>query len=68
MANPGISSGSVLLGGGAHSITIQMLASPFGSGAAFFRIDSAVPEPGTLLLLGLGFAGLGLTRRRTNLS
>ena len=35
-----LSHGVFNLGPGAHSITIKMLASPFNSGAAYFRIDN----------------------------
>ena len=33
---------------------------------SFTLRPSAVPEPGTLGLLGLGLLGLGLTRRKAN--
>jgi len=38
-------------------------------GCSFFSLtirQTAVPEPGTIALLGLGLLGLGVTRRRAN--
>jgi hypothetical protein len=37
----------------------------YGQGAQDYLVNTPVPEPGTLLLLGAGFAGLALYRRRT---
>jgi len=41
VADPGVSHGVFPMAAGAHSITIKAKASPFGAGAAYFRIDAA---------------------------
>jgi hypothetical protein len=40
LADPSVSHGVFDLGPGAHSLTIKMLASPFNTGAAYFRVDN----------------------------
>ena len=58
------SHGEFLLGTGSHSLTVQ------GDGvggipAGFYtRLDTAVPEPTTMSLFGLGSLALGYLRRR----
>lgn len=39
LADPSVSHGVFNLGPGIHKLTIKMLASPFNTGAAYFRID-----------------------------
>ncbi|MEO7971164.1 MAG: hypothetical protein ABI698_07690 [bacterium] len=41
LADSGVSHGVFPMAAGAHSITIKAKASPFGGGAAYFRIDAA---------------------------
>ena len=43
LASPKWSHGVFDLGPGSHSLTFKPIASPFGSGGAFFRVDS-VPD------------------------
>ena len=61
----GVSYDSLILAAGPHSLTIQMVDSPYGGGAAYFRIDRivATPEPLSIMLLGLGLLSLGAIRR-----
>lgn len=65
IADANFSNGIFNFGAGGHSITIKAVDSGAGGGAAYFKLENAVPEPATWALMILGFAGLGLARRRS---
>ena len=68
LGNAGYSSGVFDLGGGAHSITIEVVQDAIGTqgGAGAFSVSAAAaaPEPGTMALFAAGLGMLGFARRR----
>lgn len=61
--DPLTSKGIFEFGGGSHSITIQAVTGSLSTGRGFFRLE-AIPEPASLLLLGIGAAAAAGWRRR----
>lgn len=58
------SHGSLLLAAGSYEVDIFATASPFGAGAGYVQVASAVPEPAGLLMLATGLLGLGFARKK----
>lgn len=66
-ADPLVSKGAFDLAPGQYSLRIVPTASPFGNGAAYFRVDEVkeVPEPASVLgLLAFGLAAANRSKRK----
>jgi hypothetical protein len=63
-SNVAFSRGVFSLGAGSHSITIQLIDSGAGGGAAVLSAATAAPEPSALPLLGLGLGLLAFVARK----
>ena len=64
--DPNFSHGVFSLAAGGHALTIDAVDSPFGGGAAYFRVDpqpAAAPEPATIVLVAFGLCCAWLLRK-----
>ena len=65
LADPLTSSGTFQLGAGPHSITISPTVSPFGGGAAYFRLDEKAPPPDEQINIHVNNLGTGQKQEGT---
>ena len=65
LAANGMSIGLFALGAGDHSITLMPALGPSRAGAGYLIVGAtAIPEPGSAVLVGCALAALALARRR----
>jgi hypothetical protein len=63
LADPNISHAVFFLLAGQHSITIRTAAAPSDSGSGYLMVQQQVPEPSSLLLLGIAMLAAAIGTR-----